>query len=83
MKRFFVVLTFIVGMLLLLSLGNRYEFIPTVSAATTAPPFSWAKTWGGNAASVIAKNVKIDTAGNIYVAGEFSGTVNFDPAGGC
>lgn len=81
MKRFFVVLAFIVGVSLLLSLGYRHNSTPTVSAATTAPTFRWAKTWGGNAASVIAKNVKIDAAGTIYVAGEFSGTVNFDPAG--
>lgn len=47
-----------------------------------APSFGWAKTWGGNgASSVMAKNVKVDGAGNIYAVGEFSGTVNFDPAG--
>jgi hypothetical protein len=46
-----------------------------------APPFSWAKTWGGNASSAMAKSVKVDETGNIYTVGEFQGTVNFDPAG--
>jgi hypothetical protein len=46
-----------------------------------APSFSWAKTWGGNASSAMAKSVKVDETGNIYAVGEFQGAVNFDPAG--
>ncbi len=81
MKRIFVVLAFIVGVMLLLSLGGRYGSLPVAAAATSVPVFNWAKTWGGSTAGVIAKNAQVDTAGNIYVVGEFSGTVQFDPTG--
>ncbi len=43
------------------------------------PSFAWAKTWGGSSAES-AKNIAIDPWGNLYVVGEFAGTVNFDPA---
>ena len=54
---------------------------PRQVLAATNPTFSWVKTWGGNGASVMAKSVKLDAVGNVYTAGEFQGTVNFDPAG--
>jgi hypothetical protein len=41
--------------------------------------FDWAKTWGGSAGEVAAAGIAVDGSGNLYVAGQFSGTVNFDP----
>lgn len=50
---------------------------------TTAIPlaFSWARTWGGSAANAYANThaVAVDGAGNLYVVGEFQGSVDFDP----
>ena len=43
--------------------------------------FSAVKTWGGNGAFVSTNRLVRDDAGNLYVVGEFSKTVNFDPAG--
>lgn len=39
----------------------------------------WTQAWGGNGADD-ARRVATDEAGNVYVVGEFSGTVDFDPA---
>ena len=38
--------------------------------------------WGGTAAIVQAKSMVVDRAGNLYAAGGYSGTVDFNPAGG-
>jgi len=46
----------------------------------TTPTFTWAKNWGGSS-DVKANNAVVDKAGNLYVVGEFAGTVNFDPTG--
>ena len=53
------------------------------AAATplTVTTYSWTKTWGGSAGSTTAKSMAMDASGNLFMAGEFSGTVNFDPAG--
>ena len=51
---------------------------PTLAGA---PSFSWAKTWGGSGDDYAHTSV-VDGAGNLYVAGEFSGTVDFDPGSG-
>jgi hypothetical protein len=44
--------------------------------------FLWACTWGGAGHYDEALSVAIDASGNAYVAGHFSGTVDFDPGGG-
>lgn len=38
----------------------------------------WTRTWGG-AADDSVNRVAVDEEGNLYLAGEFSGTVDFDP----
>jgi hypothetical protein len=57
---------------------------PALAASTnlSATVYSWAKTWGGNASSVQANNIVVDGASNLYVTGEYTGTVAFNPAGG-
>jgi hypothetical protein len=70
-------------LLLVAAFAARKRVIP-VSAAPAkestlaATSFSWAKTWSGQDAS--ANRVAADGSGNVYVAGEFIGTVDFDPA---
>ena len=39
---------------------------------------SWAKTWGGISSDIV-HNIAVDGAVNVYVTGEFTGTVDFDP----
>ena len=47
----------------------------------TSGVFQWARTWGGNSDDV-GRQVVADGSGDIYLAGEFSSTVDFDPGGG-
>ena len=41
--------------------------------------FDWAKTWGGASAPDGVYGTAADAAGNLYLAGGFTGTVDFDP----
>jgi hypothetical protein len=43
--------------------------------------YQWAKMWGGSG-SDDARDVAIDTTGNIFVTGSFAATVDFNPDGG-
>ena len=45
--------------------------------------YQWARTWGGvSTENDFAEAISEDGAGNIYVSGKFSGTVDFDPGPG-
>jgi len=48
-------------------------------SATPAPSEGWTKTWGGSS-DELNHNVAVDRWGNLYVIGEFVGTVDFDPS---
>jgi Domain of unknown function (DUF4347)/Beta-propeller repeat len=43
--------------------------------------FLWAKSLGGNGSVCKATDVTIDSSGNVYTAGYFSGMVDFNPGG--
>jgi hypothetical protein len=60
------------------SLGGTDIFLSRLASNGS---YLWAKTWGGTADAAIdqGKSVTIDTSSNIYVLGEFSGTVDFNP----
>lgn len=58
--------------------GQGLAAMGAITATVTT--YSWAKTWGGSAGEVMAKSVAVDASGNLFMAGEFRGTVNFDPA---
>jgi len=44
--------------------------------------FQWAIQLGGTHPQDVAKTLDIDSAGNLYLAGSFNGTVDFNPGGG-
>jgi hypothetical protein len=46
--------------------------------------FIWVRTWGaaGLYGEVLRHSVSVDGSGNVYVAGEFESTVDFDPGSG-
>lgn len=52
-----------------------------VSALNSAGQFLWAKQIGG-ASHDLGRSVTVDTFNNVYVAGGFRGTVDFDPGNG-
>lgn len=43
--------------------------------------YNWTKNWGDASGDASAVDMAVDRWGNLYVSGQFSGTVNFDPAG--
>jgi hypothetical protein len=60
------------------SIGTVDIFVCRLSAAGN---FIWAKTMGGTAYEE-AWSIAIDNSDNIYVQGDFEGTVDFDPGAG-
>ena len=45
--------------------------------------FQWARTWGSlEASDTGGSDVAVDLAGGVYIAGDFTGTVDFDPGPG-
>jgi hypothetical protein len=62
----------------LTSLGSIDAF---VSKLDSSGNFLWAKRIG-NSGGDNAKSVGVDTDGNVLIAGDFSGTVDFDPSDG-
>ena len=43
--------------------------------------YSWTKNWGHISGEASTMGLAVDRWGNLYITGQFSGTVNFDPAG--
>ena len=53
----------------------------TASAQAQQPTLAWAKGMGGTYDDH-ANAMVIDAAGNVYITGQFTGTVDFDPGAG-
>ena len=62
----------------LTSIGSNDVFVQKMDALGN---FLWAKSMGG-ISSEIGKSIAVDGSGNIYTAGYFAGTVDFDPGAG-
>ena len=58
--------------------GDRDVFVQKMDASGN---FLWARTFGGITADE-GKSIAVDAAGNVYLTGGFSGTVDFDPGAG-
>ena len=62
-----------------------YPLVPSPAGRSFAPAGlitagkGWTKTWGG-AGDERVNRTAVDAAGNVYVVGEFAGTVDFDPS---
>jgi len=61
--------------------SNGYEDA-VLSKFNSAGDFLWALTWGAATWEDYASAVSVDGLGNVYVTGEFGGTVDFDPGPG-
>ena len=59
----------------LTSAGNYDVFVLKL---TSDGSFVWAKRFGNNQWDE-ARSIKVDTSGNVYLTGNFAGTVDFDP----
>ncbi|TAE50179.1 MAG: T9SS C-terminal target domain-containing protein [Bacteroidetes bacterium] len=62
----------------LTAIGGTDIFIQKLDASGN---FVWAKSFGGSSSDTVSSLV-IDASGNIYTAGDFQGTVDFDPGAG-
>jgi hypothetical protein len=87
--------SFLLIMILLVTLqpvqaGTRQRFTlpidpsdfpsPSFPSSASSPEltYAWAKTWGGGTVNV--SHMAVDRSGNLYICGDFSGTlVDFDP----
>jgi hypothetical protein len=62
----------------LVPVGGGDMFVAQYSSATGA--HQWSKRFGGQYASDDARGVAVDSLGNVYITGMYSGTVNFGGA---
>lgn len=54
--------------------------LSVVSLLTNGQNYNWAFRLGGTGVNESSNSIAADNAGNIYVAGSFEGTVDFDPS---
>lgn len=52
----------------------------SLNASAQQVPLTWAKSIGGSFGNDIIQSVYVDAAGNVYVAGSFFGSADFDPS---
>jgi len=62
----------------LTSAGETEIFVSKLNASGS---FLWAKSFGGTGVD-LGYSIAVDSSGNVYTTGYFSGTVDFDPSGG-
>jgi len=82
-KRSFIIAWIACFMIIFITAAGHIQTVSAHKFADASPTmgYGWATSWGG-ATDDNADNVVIDKWGNIYVAGGFSGTVDFDPGSG-
>jgi len=64
----------------LTAVGTNYNIY--ICKLTTTGNFVWARRIGATGSIQYAEGIKVDGAGNSYIAGYFSGTVDFNPGTG-
>ena len=62
----------------LTSAGNLDVYVTKLNSAGS---LQWAKALGGSTADY-GRSIDVDSSGNVYTTGEFSGTADFDPGSG-
>ncbi|PHX82007.1 MAG: hypothetical protein CK539_06890, partial [Flavobacteriales bacterium] len=67
------------GLANLTSSGTYDIFISKLDASGN---FVWAKAMGGTGSESVGGSIALDGSGNVYTAGYFLGTVDFDPGAG-
>ena len=67
------------GVANLTSAGINNIFISKLDASGN---FVWAKAMGGTGSESVGGSIALDGSGNVYTAGSFLGTVDFDPGAG-
>jgi hypothetical protein len=67
------------GVFELTSAGSSDLYVTKVDNSGT---FEWARRIGGTGASEAATGIALDSSGNVYTTGGFTGTVDFDPGSG-
>ncbi len=55
---------------------------PFLSKLNTAGEYQWARVWGGSTGSEYTYQLAIDSAANVYIAGDFASPTDFDPGPG-
>src|SRR5215207_9139169 len=68
-----------IAVLCLIVIHNSWS--PSVMGFEPAPPLDWAFRIGAGGED-FASNMALDSHGNVYVAGSFTGQVDFDPGVG-
>ena len=63
------------------NLTSAGDFDIFISKLDNSGNFVWAKTIGGTSGD-FGKSISVDTSGNVYIIGDFQGTVDFDPGPG-
>jgi len=53
-----------------------------ISKLDSGGAFIWARQFGGVSGDTLAQGVSVDAAGNVFAAGDFGGTADFDPGPG-
>jgi len=59
----------------------NFGILPAYDISFIDVNIGWAQTWGGAGVDA-ANSVKVDDYNNVYVTGQFSGNVDFDPGDG-
>nr|WP_242033465.1 SBBP repeat-containing protein [Phormidium sp. FACHB-592] len=67
------------GIFNLTSAGSGDIFISKLDASGN---FVWAKRLGGSDSNDLANGISVDSSGNVYTTGSFTGTADFDPGTG-
>ena len=62
------------------SSGSGYE--PYITKYNEDGTYAWTRKWGGTGGNDVFTDIAFDSDNNIYVGGEFWGTVDFDPGAG-